>query len=414
MMSGNRSGISEIARYAWRETSRRKRRSLWNMAGYAVMAGFLVATLSASRMSGDAANSALWLTGAQFAGFVVNADSGRDAAKLIDPEREGFYIHNNPTLLFPLSLVEKIAASPNVRSAAPILSFRIRTKDSGRPWLLAGFDAADMGSVRNSLCSATDIVNGRFLAPGDSGAVLLEQTFAEVENLDVGDKVSLGGRDFTVIGTMSPGTRPAKADVYMPIREAVEVVNTRLAEPLGERVNVALVDGASALANAKAIAEVKEILGKNATVVGFGCYNPAGKAIFTTLGGVRLLTAVVVIVVGALAVLSQYFSAVERRFDIGVLKAIGWPDRSVVGQIFLEAALQAFVGGLAGCAVAAALFALFPVGAWLGIPGAAAAHVSGFSLVLGMALTLCAGALAGGLSAFAAARTRPADILRKA
>ena len=45
---------------------------------------------------------------------------------------------------------------------------------------------------------------------------------------------------------------------------------------------------------------------------------------------------------------SQLISVVERRGDIGVLKAIGWSGRQVVTLLLAESVIQGLIGGLLG------------------------------------------------------------------
>lgn len=59
----------------------------------------------------------------------------------------------------------------------------------------------------------------------------------------------------------------------------------------------------------------------------------------------------------ALSILNgQLMSVLERRREVGVMKAIGWRTRSVAAQFVLEGALLAAVGGAAGAAVGLAIF----------------------------------------------------------
>ena len=113
------------------------------------------------------------------------------------------------------------------------------------------------------------------------------------------------------------------------------------------------------------------------------------------------LLAAVVIIANAVAL-----STMERRREIGLLKAVGAKARWVVIQLALENTLLGFVGGLIGLAIAlAALFAITSLlGIALVISPVIIIGVLVLSTVLSLVVTL--------LSAFPAAQERPLDILR--
>ena len=406
--------MKEMLKYAWMEIKRRKGRSTWNMLGYVIAVAFLIITISFTNSSRIGTSTALMYAGAQFIGFVYATSPQDTSISFTDPDHEGLFIYNNPIILFPRPLVDLVSQSRHVKNAAPLLTFTMITDEYvNRSWILAGFDPADMESVRMVACSNTDIVQGRLIQPGDTGVVLLEQTFADAEQYSVDDMIYLGEKEFRVLGILSPGTRPAKADIYLPLKEATEVLNTRIDQPVENVVNVVLVDGAHSLVIRNAIKDVKEILGFNSSTIGYGCFNPAGAAIGFTTRGMKLLGLMVFISIMLLIVASQYYSVVERGNDIGILKAIGWSERNIVSQVFAESFIQAALGGLAGCIAAVLLYAIFPVGDWLGLEESFTSSLDLMTLLSGYILTILAGALAGAVSAMISARLKPADILRK-
>ncbi len=400
--------------YAWKETRRRKGRSMGTMLGYLVAVAFLVITITFAGISRFGAAEALQYTGAQFIGIIYDAGLEGGGVEFRDAGKEGLLIYNNPTVLFPVSLAEEVGRSPNVRNAAPLLTFTVRTDEYvERSWILSGFDASDMESVRMVSCSATDIVEGRLIEPGDSDVVLLEQTFADAEQYGVGDILYFDDREFEVVGILSPGIRPVKADIYMTLDDANWVLNTRIEEPVHGVINAVLVDGASSLANRSAMNDTREILGFNSSTIGYGCFSPAGTAIGITARGMQLLGLIVFITILLLVMSSQYYSVVERDNDIGILKAIGWSDRNVVSQVIGESFLHSVIGGLAGVAIATFLIVSFPVGQWLGLEESFTATFDPLVLIAGFFLTVLAGVIAGFISALVSLRLKPAEILRK-
>jgi putative ABC transport system permease protein len=282
-----------------------------------------------------------------------------------------------------------------------------------RSWIIAGFDPVDMEAVRMNSCSNTDIVEGEPLLTGDSGVVLLEQTFSDAEQYSSGDTIYLSDKPFRIKGILSPGTRPAKADIYLPISEANEILNTRINNPVENVINVVLVDGASSLLNRSAMKDVEEILGFNSSTIGYGCFDPAGAALGITTKGMKILGVIIFISIILLIIASQYYSVAERKNDIGILKAIGWSENNMITQVFAESLIQSITGGLIGSLIAVLLYAFFPVGKWLGIDESFSPSVNWIILITGFILTVIAGAVAGTIAAIRSARLKPADILRK-
>jgi putative ABC transport system permease protein len=256
-------------------------------------------------------------------------------------------------------------------------------------------------------------VQGRLIQPQDTGVVLLEQTFADAEQYKLYDNIYLGNKEYRVVGILSPGTRPTKADIYMPLNEATSLLNTRINHPLENVVNVVLVDGASSLLNRSAMKDVKEILGFNSSTIGYGCFDPAGTAIGITAKGMKLLGTIIFISIILLILASQYFSVVERSNDIGILKAIGWSERSLVSQVLLESFIQSAVGGITGCFLVVLFYPIFPIGKWLGLEETYFSIPDLTILFTGLLFTILAGTLAGATAAIMSTRLKPADILRK-
>jgi ABC-type antimicrobial peptide transport system permease subunit len=129
-------------------------------------------------------------------------------------------------------------------------------------------------------------------------------------------------------------------------------------------------------------------------------------------------------------------SVTKRVRELGTLKAIGWPQRRVVGQVAGESLLQGLLGGVLGIAAGlggAALVGAFapdlkatvaqaatrtfgPFGQGSVTSGSTtvdlSAPVSVSLLALAVALALLGGLAAGAVGGLRAARLRPADALR--
>ncbi|HUU16407.1 MAG TPA: FtsX-like permease family protein [Sedimentisphaerales bacterium] len=403
--------MSDIWKCAWRELIRRKGRTLANILGYLLAVAIMVVLVTILIFSKNAASGVLSGTGTHFIAFVP-ASMPQNSVKLLDEQNEGFIAMGVAAGLIHETFVGKVKQLPTVRDAAPYLLFRLKDPETQRTFTIGGFDPRNNLAVGTTCCAAGDVLSGRFLWPGDKGVVMLEEAYALSAKLSIDSKITIAGSTFSIIGILNPGIRPGKADVYMHIDDARQVIKKRvIGSPIDDKINVVLVEVASSKVQDDAIMDVKELL-PDLVVSSYACYKPASKVMGMNEGGVWLLTMIIGICAVLFALKSQLTSVIERRRDIGILKAIGWTDRDVVSQILAESVLQAIIGGILGCLVAVAILLFVPIEMLSGIEAGVHIIISSWVLVLGFALAFLGGIIAGSFPAFIAARQRPADALR--
>lgn len=407
--------MRDLLECAVRELRRRKGRTLVVVIGYLLAAATVTVLVSALIFAREAAGRILTSTGTHFIAFAPASALACPACAIKKPEdrSEGFVAGGVPTGLVPIRLVDRIRELPSVRDASPYLRFRFNDPKADHTFTVGGFDPDSPKAVGTTCCATTDIVSGRFLGPDDKGAVMLEEAYARLRSLRVGERVTVAGESFEVIGIVNPGIRPAKADVYIHLDEAHEAINRRMtSNPIGEEVNVILVEVTSSTVQDEAIASVKALL-PGLMVSSYACYKPAAAVLGINEKVVALLALMIGVCALLVAMKTQVASVIERRRDIAILKAIGWTDRSVVLQVLTESLLLAVVGGLIGCLVAVALLALVPLDVLSGIPSPKGFGLSGSVLGAGLLLAVVGGLIAGVVPAMIAARQRPAELLRR-
>jgi putative ABC transport system permease protein len=402
---------------AWRELKRRKGRTLTNIFGYLLAAAIMVVVVGALLYSKEATSSILNRVGTRFIAFVpAHIPSCPEcSAKSPDEESEGFVAYGVATNLITniTSFVDEVKKLDTVYDASGYLLFRFKDQKDGHLFTVGGFDPDDF-VVSKTCCAAKDIVKGRFLLPNDRGLVILEKAYAKLKKLKEGDEVTIAGSMFSVIGIVKPPIRPAKADIYMHFDEAEQVINKRMgASSIHNEANVILVEVKSSKVQDEAITSMKNLLpGDYLVASSYACYRPAAKVMGINEDAAWLLTIIIGICAVILALKSQLSSVLERRRDIGILKAIGWTDGNVVSQILAESVLQAMIGGILGCLVAVAILLFVPIEMLSGIEAGAHIRISAWVLVLGFVLAFLGGIIAGSFPALIAARQQPADALR--
>ncbi|MHB9023560.1 MAG: ABC transporter permease [Armatimonadota bacterium] len=404
--------MSDSLLCALRELSRRKARTVTNILGFLLAVALLVVVTAVLQAAREASASVLRGTGTHFIAFAPVCDTPCHITPL-DPKREGFVANGTRTSVFNLISLKQINALKSVKDAAPYLLFQFFDTKKNQPFTVGGILTGESTATRTTCCAATNVINGRFLAGDDRGKVVIDEAFAKNWSLTSGDTLTVAGQSFEVVGVINPGVRPARADVYMPFDEAKAVINRRLlGAVLADEANVFLVETASSLVHEQAIRDVRLLL-PGALTSGYNCYKPAANVLGMNERAVWLLTLVIGAFALALTMRSHYASIIERRREIGILKAIGWTNRVIVAQVLAESLLQALAGGALGILAAAAALQFIPLHVIAGSDPAPQLQLSLLSLGAGILLALLGGIIVGVLPAWKAAREWPADALRQ-
>lgn len=198
--------------------------------------------------------------------------------------------------------------------------------------------------------SAVTLADGRSLDSGDTGAnvAVLDATYAATAALAVGDTIDVGGTALDVVGIVSSASDEADtaANVYIPLDVAQTLSGA------GAVVSTVYVQAESSDAIAAVQTALQDEL-PDATVSSqsdlastvSGSLSSASSLI-TNLG--TWLSIIVLAVALALAVLFTISGVSRRTREFGTLKAIGWSNGRVVGQVAGESVVQGLIGGAAG------------------------------------------------------------------
>jgi len=433
--------MKDFLECARREFFRRKARTMLNIFGYFLAVGIMIVMITLLRFSKYAENNIAGAVGTHFMAYlpacgeiasltpseIEDLMKGKKPPrcegkckectgcnkKPIDLKNEGFFANSISTRLLPVTMVDEVKKfSDVIKDASPFLSFRFKHSSDGHLFIVGGFDPASKEAVGTTCCAKGDLVAGKFIEPSDSGVVMLEQGYAMARKIEIDKDLEIAGENFRVIGIVNPGVRPAKADVYMTFRDAEKVINKRIKSPLFGEMNVLLVEVTESSKQDAAIEKVKEIM-ESGVVTSYACYKPASQIIGINEGSVWLISMILCLGAGVLSMKSQLASVIERRRDIGILKAIGWTNGTIVSQILAESVIQSMAGGIFGCVGAAAIIFFIPVKDIIGIQAQIDFFAAGWAVLAGLLAALSAGVLAGILPAYNASRQNPAEILRR-
>jgi ABC-type antimicrobial peptide transport system permease subunit len=405
----------DIIYYALRQINRRKARAATNILGYVFAVAVMVVLTHAVLASKQASDKILNSTGTHFVAFIP-AEKGLCppcAAHLARTQKsEGFVTSGTLTSLIGADFIKNVATLDGVEHAAPFVQYRLRSPGDSHLFTIGGFDLEDKIVVGTTCCADSDIIEGRFLGPCDNNAVMLEQAYAKLKNLRVGNTIDIAGETFTIVGIVNPGIRPAKADIYMLRKNAQTVISRNMGEIASpDPINVMLVEVASSTLQDQVIQSVKSMW-SDLVVSSYACYKPAAKAMFIHRVAASVLIVVVAVGTVLLSMKSQLASLMEQRHDLGILKAIGWTNGIITWQLLAESAIQAGAGSILGVFAGAAMTISLP-------------HVSGYDtglfsnmnisiwvLAIALLLGITGGIVAAAFPSWVAARQQPSQLLR--
>jgi len=293
--------------------------------------------------------------------------------------------------------------------------------------------------------TAVTLADGRTFTADDKGAdvVVLDSSYATSADLAVGDTVSIGGSDFEVIGLVSSGSSDAAtaSNTYIPLDVAQSLAD------LDGQVSSIYVQAASSNDIAQIQSDIETAL-PDATVNTQADLASSVSGSLSTASGLvsNLGTWLSILVLAAAILIAILFtiSGVTRRTrEFGTLKAIGWSNRRIVGQVAGESLVQGAIGGVLGVVVGLVGILVVNLVAPTLTASATAQQTAGFGgqrpggfggpgpqaaaattditlhapvtaavILIAVGLAILGGILAGAVGGWRAARLRPAEALR--
>ncbi|WP_069998299.1 ABC transporter permease [Cellulosilyticum sp. I15G10I2] len=242
------------------------------------------------------------------------------------------------------------------------------------------------------------------------GYSLAELFFGEEPSQAIGEKVSVKGRKYDVVGVLKQEGDSGKGDsiddgAIVPIKIAQSYLSGRMTM-LTFVAKATQIDTVE-----KAISEINEyILTLTETE---GAYNlmDAGSRLTTALESANMMAtlligvAAVVLVVGGIGIMNVLLVSVrERTREIGILKSIGAKREDIIKEFLLEAVIISFLGGLIGVGLS---FITIPIVLYLGL--LVVQSIEG--IMLGLLFSVTTGIFFGVYPAVKASKLKPIEAL---
>jgi putative ABC transport system permease protein len=273
----------------------------------------------------------------------------------------------------------------------------------------------------------TEAEVGRLLKDGDRTRVVLGYNFyvdkvGLEKSIKVGDKISLQGeaqvmRDFEVIGI----TKKTGSFVF----DNIVHVNEDVLEDLmgyGDNVDLIAVHVKDEDLMDKTKEDIEKLMRKRRDVKkgeeDFEVSTPQAmmETVNTVLGGVQafiVLIASISIIVGGIGIVNTMTTSVlERKKEIGIMKAIGATNKDIFMHFFVESGLMGLVGGAVGVLIGMLIGLAGTAGINSFIGGDIKMSISFSLIIFSLIGSFLIGSVAGIAPAMQAAKQNPVEALR--
>ena len=307
----------------------------------------------------------------------------------------------------PYSYVDSIEDIPGVKVVNPSVT--------SLPTTINGVDQfEDLGSILNistivgyepdrlAVSSPLDVITGRSLVQGDTHVAVVGRSVADQYDLHLRSLLEVDEVRFSVVGIYETGLSYTEAGIVVPLTVAQEMANLAADEVNAISVSLDNLDEQDTVARRIAFGlEGVRVTTPDEAKAQFG-------EIESTITKIVWIIPLVVLVVVLLFILNtMMMSVIERRREIGILKAVGWTKGEVLRTFLFEALVIGFLGGVLG--ILLGWVVVWGIGE---IVPQLPAQVTWILVAETMALALGASALAGSWPAWRAARVDPIEALR--
>ena len=325
-----------------------------------------------------------------------------------------------------LAVVERV---PGVQAAGGRLIEPIRVEFNSRERFLYVASIPQERDARALVAELARIqdehfVDGRMLRPEDSWQAVMSTTYRDNprfnnQALRVGDRILVEGQEVQVVGFYETTGNPIFDSTIVMNEQAVRdmlgepdkfgVIGAQISP--GADMGIVVDDITNDLRRHRGLDEGDEDFNVNTAEDVLETFT----AILGVVTAVLIGIASISLIVGGIGIMNtMYTSVLERRREIGIMKAIGARNKDVMSIFLIESAILGFVGGLIGVLIGAGFSLLVQLIATLtlGTPLIQASFSA--TLIFGaLAFSVVVGTFAGVFPAKQASELPPVEALRQ-
>jgi len=264
---------------------------------------------------------------------------------------------------------------------------------------------------------------GRLLKKGDMQKVVLGSSYAKKIKFDkaisVGKIIQIGGSEFEVVGILKSAGIPLTNDAILmffnevedllEIDDEIDIIGVTLdssdiAEETAERIE-------RALRRDRNLEEGEEDFSVETPAQVLGAVNDILTAVNVVVVGIAMIS----LIVGGIGIANtMYTSVLERRKEIGTMKAIGARNSDILMIFLIESGLLGLIGGIIGALIGAGIAFGVAFGA-NNYFGSEIIKISiSFPLVISViTFSFLIGILSGAIPSYQASKLKPIEALRR-
>lgn len=307
------------------------------------------------------------------------------------------------------SYVEKLANISGVSSTAGVLTI---TEQSSSDSQGAGGGFGAMGGLSVNGINRDELnlvgiksVNGT-LFKENSNEIILGKTAAESQNKTIGDTIEVANTEFKITGIFETGNMMSDSGAYTSLKQLQNVTESDYIS----QILVKTTEGANDTVISDNIE--KKYPDDLSTITAEEQAEMINSAI-DILNIASLAISALAIVIGGIGIINTMIMTVyERTKEIGVLKAVGWKSKRILGMILGETLVLTLVSGVVGTIFGIVISELGMI--LIGSSGpqslTLAYNPSTFLMAFGVAILV--GVIGGIYPAYRASKLAPTEALR--
>jgi ABC-type antimicrobial peptide transport system permease subunit len=288
----------------------------------------------------------------------------------------------------------RLAALPGVEAVAGV-GFAFGATEDAPIFLLMGYNPREFGVRRYNVVEGQPLTTNR--------QIIVGRKAAESMGLQVGDTFRIMDSTFRVVGIYETG---------QAVEESSGVITLRDAQRLAGRPHQVSMYGIK-VGDPERIAEMLDYLDAHFPEIEVSLSSEFAESLPDMERMNTMIDQIVFMAVflGGVGMLNtMLMSVLERTREIGVLRALGWRRRQVVGLILRESLLLGVVGGVCGILLGMGFVLALQRIPFVG--GMLEPHYGPGLLVQAMIIALSAGVIGGLYPAWRATRMLPVEALR--
>lgn len=267
-----------------------------------------------------------------------------------------------------------------------------------------GFGSFSVNGIELEKLSVVDIegVNGSLFSPG-SNEIIIGKTAADSLDKKVGDTINLFGEDFTITGIfetgniMYDGTAFTSLDTLQDITNSPGEVSTIYIQAQDDtnltQLSQSIENTYPNELSATSASALTDRINEGLSIIDSATWAISLLAIF--IGGVGVINTMIM-------------SVYERTREIGVLKAVGWRSRRILGMIMGESIVLTLIAAVVGT-----VLGILAAVAGLSFLGGEISPAYSLDVFLrGFLVAILVGVLGGIYPAYRASQLPPTEALR--